>query len=71
MASRGRDKPGLSLENNTAEMREREDANRTRAAGRRDELEGVAAGTLTLNPKRGRWLHRLVRRRRCAIPTKY
>jgi hypothetical protein len=61
MASRGRDKPGLSLENNTARVRELEDANRTRAAGNRDEVQGVVAITLELIPKRGRWLHRFVR----------
>ena len=41
-------KPRLSLQNNTAGVREREDANRTREAGNRDEGEGVAANTLNL-----------------------
>jgi hypothetical protein len=39
-------KPQLSLQNNTAGAREREDANRTREAGNRDEVEGVVANTL-------------------------
>jgi hypothetical protein len=39
---RERDKPRLSLNNITAGVREREDANRTREAGNRDEGEGVA-----------------------------
>ena len=43
-----RDKPRLSLKNNTAGVREREDANRTREAGNRDEVEGVVANTLDL-----------------------
>jgi hypothetical protein len=43
-----RDKPRLSLKNNTAGVREREDANRTREAGSRDEVEGVVASTLKL-----------------------
>ena len=34
------------VENNTAGVREREDANRTREAGNRDEVEGVVANTL-------------------------
>src|SRR5205823_4715386 len=37
-----------SLKNNTAGVREREDANRTRAAGNRDEVEAVVANTLDL-----------------------
>jgi hypothetical protein len=41
-------KPRLSLKNNTAGVREREDANRTREAGNRDEVEGVVANTLNL-----------------------
>jgi hypothetical protein len=41
-------KPRLSLKNNTAGVREREDANRTREAGNRDEVEGVVAITLNL-----------------------
>ena len=34
------------MKNNTAGVREREDANRTRDAGNRDEVEGVVANTL-------------------------
>ncbi|OLA95959.1 MAG: hypothetical protein AUH19_08825 [Verrucomicrobia bacterium 13_2_20CM_55_10] len=47
-AQRERDKPRQSLKNNTAGVREREDENRTREAGNRDEVEGVAASTLNL-----------------------
>jgi hypothetical protein len=47
-AERKHHKPGLSLKNNTAGVREREDANRTREAGNRDEVEGVMANTLGL-----------------------
>jgi len=36
------------LKNNTAGVREREDANRTREAGNRDEVEGVVASILNL-----------------------
>jgi hypothetical protein len=36
------------LKNNTAGVREREDANRTREAGNRDEVEGVVANSLDL-----------------------
>jgi hypothetical protein len=36
------------LNNNTAGVREREDANRTREAGSLDEIQGVAANTLNL-----------------------
>jgi hypothetical protein len=36
------------LKNNTAGVREREDENRTREAGNRDEVEGVVANTLNL-----------------------
>jgi hypothetical protein len=36
------------LHNNTAGVREREDVNRTRLAGSRDEVEGVVARTLSL-----------------------
>ena len=36
-------KPLLSLKNNTAGVREREDENRTREAGSRDAVEGVVA----------------------------
>ena len=43
-----RDKPRLSLNNNTAGVREREDTNRTRVAGSRDGVEGVVANTLNL-----------------------
>jgi hypothetical protein len=43
-------KPRLSLKNNTARVSEREDANRTREAGSRDEVEGVVANTLGLFP---------------------
>ncbi len=43
-----RDKPRLSLKNNTAGVREREDANRTREAGNRDAVEGVVASALKL-----------------------
>jgi len=45
---RERDKPRLSLNNNTAGVREREDANRTRVAGHLDEIQGVMAITLKL-----------------------
>jgi hypothetical protein len=41
-------KPRQSLNNNTAGVREREDAHRTREAGNRDEVEGVLANTLNL-----------------------
>src|SRR2546430_17627107 len=47
-AQRERDKPRQSLKNNTAGVREREDENRTREAGNRDEVEGVAASILNL-----------------------
>ena len=43
---RERDKPRLSLKNNMAGVREREDANRTREAGNLDEIQGVVANTL-------------------------
>ena len=36
------------MKNNTAGVREREDANRTREAGNGDEVEGVVANTLNL-----------------------
>ena len=39
-------KPRLALNNITAGVREREDANRTRVAGHLDEIQGVAANTL-------------------------
>ena len=45
-------KPWLSLKNNTAGVREREDANCTREAGNRDEVEGAVASTL--NGARGK-----------------
>jgi hypothetical protein len=41
--------PRLSLKDNTAGVREREDANRTREAGNRDEVEGVVANTPRLH----------------------
>ena len=41
-----RDKPRLALNNITAGVREREDANRTREAGHLDEIQGVVANTL-------------------------
>ncbi len=40
------DKPRLALKDNTAGVREREDANRTREAGHLDEIQGVVANTL-------------------------
>ena len=45
-AGRKHHKPRLSLTNNTAGVCEREDANRTREAGSRDEVEGVVANSL-------------------------
>jgi hypothetical protein len=51
-AGRKHHKPRLSLKNNTAGVCEREDANRTREAGNRDEVEGVVANTL--NGARGK-----------------
>src|SRR5436853_7358200 len=47
-AGRKHHKPRQSLKNNTAGVREREDENRTREAGNRDEVEGVVANTLDL-----------------------
>ena len=41
-------KPRQSLNNITTGVREREDTNRTREAGNRDEVEGVVANTLKL-----------------------
>ena len=41
-----RDKPRLALNNITAGVCEREDANRTRVAGHLDEIQGVVANTL-------------------------
>jgi hypothetical protein len=49
-AGRKHHKPRLALQNNTAGVREREEPNRTRAAGSRDEVEGVVANTLNLLP---------------------
>ena len=43
-----RDKPRLALNNITAGVREREDANRTREAGCLDEIPGVVANMLPL-----------------------
>src|SRR5207248_7121785 len=43
-----RDKPRLALNNITAGVRERGDANRTREAGHLDEIQGVVANTLNL-----------------------
>ena len=40
-----RDKPRLALNNITAGVREREDANRTREAGCLDEIQSVVANT--------------------------
>jgi len=61
---RDRDKPRQSLKNNTAGVRECEDANRSREAGNRDEVEGVVA--IILSAFRDRavgfidWLDRFV-----------
>ncbi len=43
-----RDKPQLALNNITAGVREREDANRTREAGHLDEIQGVVANTVNV-----------------------
>ena len=43
-----RDKPRVALNNITAGVRERQDANRTREAGHLDEIQGVVANTLKL-----------------------
>src|SRR5439155_14013581 len=48
-ADRKHHKPRLSLDNNTAGVCEREDVNRTREAGNRDEVEGVVAITPNLD----------------------
>jgi hypothetical protein len=48
LSERKHHKPRLSLQNNTARVREREDENRIREAGNRDEVEGVVANTLNL-----------------------
>ena len=45
-AGRKHHKSRQSLKNNTAEVRECEDTNRTRVVGNRDEVEGVVAITL-------------------------
>jgi len=50
-AERKHHKPRLSLKNNTAGVCEREDVNRTRVAGSRDEVEGVVANALNLSRK--------------------
>src|SRR5438477_10252455 len=44
-----RDKPQLALNNITAGVREREDANRTREAGHLDEIQGVVANAPKLS----------------------
>jgi hypothetical protein len=44
-----RDKPRQALNNITAGVRERKDANRTREAGHLDEIQGVVASTLELH----------------------
>jgi len=41
-------KPQLAFKNNTAGVREREDANRTREAGHLDEIQGGAANTVNV-----------------------
>jgi hypothetical protein len=43
-----RDKPRLALKSNTAGVRKREDANRTREAGHLDEIQDAVANTLNL-----------------------
>ena len=43
-----RDKPRLALNNITAGVRERADANRTREAGHLDEIQGAVASTVNL-----------------------
>jgi hypothetical protein len=47
-AKRKYHKPRLALNDFTAGVRERQDANRTRVAGHLDEIQGVAASTLRL-----------------------
>ena len=47
-AGRKHHKPRLALNNNTAGVREREEANRTRVAGHLDAIQGVVASTLGL-----------------------
>jgi hypothetical protein len=65
-----RDKPRLALKNNTAGVREREEANRTREAGNRDEVAAVTQNFISTTPRLnistgacalGRWLQQLVR----------
>jgi hypothetical protein len=48
-AQRERDKSRLASKDNTAGVREREDANRTREAGHLDEIQGVVASSLELH----------------------
>jgi hypothetical protein len=48
-AERKHHKPRQALNNFTAGVGEREDANRTREAGNRDEVEGVVTNTLKLH----------------------
>src|SRR5438876_7795431 len=60
-AERERDKPWLALNNITAGVRERADANRTREAGHLDEIQGVGGKLAEVSSPRARWLHRLVR----------
>jgi hypothetical protein len=60
-AERKHHKPRLSLQINTAGVREREDANRTRVARNRDEGEGCRGKHTERISESGRWLHRLVR----------
>jgi hypothetical protein len=47
-----KDKPRLRLNNDTAGVCAREEANRTREAGHLDEIQGVVANTLKL-PRNG------------------
>ena len=47
-AGRKHHKSRLALNNTTAGLCEREDANHTRVAGHLDEIQGVVASTLTL-----------------------
>jgi hypothetical protein len=46
VASNDKDKPRPALNNITARVRKRQDANRTREVGHLDEIQGVAANTL-------------------------
>jgi hypothetical protein len=43
-----RNKPRLAFNNNTAGVRDRKDADRTREAGHLNEIQGVVANTLNL-----------------------